>query len=68
MNNKKDEDKPTMSQSFLRACLLILAGVVALWIALELLARFWMWIALIAVLILAGFIAYRVIKARKDQW
>ncbi|HTL42085.1 MAG TPA: hypothetical protein VL294_11490 [Pseudolysinimonas sp.] len=57
-----------MSQSFLRACLLILAGVVALWIALELLARFWMWIALIGALILGGYIAYRVIKARKDQW
>ncbi|MGE3795592.1 MAG: hypothetical protein AB7I38_16940 [Dehalococcoidia bacterium] len=67
MNDKK-EDKPTMSQSFFRACLLILAGIVAIWIALELLARFWFWIVLIAVLLLAGYVAYRVIKARQDRW
>lgn len=67
MNDKK-EDKPTMSQSFFRACLLILGGIVAISIALELLARFWFWIVLIAVLLLAGYVTYRVIKARQDRW
>jgi uncharacterized membrane protein YdbT with pleckstrin-like domain len=44
---------PTIVQRFFRACLLILGGIVALWIALELLAQFWGWILLICVIALA---------------
>ncbi len=67
MNNKK-EDKPTMSQTFLRTCLTFLAGIIALWIALELLARFWMWLLLIAGIGAAGYIVFRIIRARQDRW
>lgn len=47
---------------FFRACLLILGGILALWLALELLAQFWGWIVLIGVIVLAwcaGIAAYR---------
>ncbi len=43
------EDTPTsLFQRFFRACLLFLGGVIALWLALELLARFWGWLLLLA--------------------
>lgn len=43
-----DEPSRSMPQRFFRACLLFLAGVVALWLALELLAQFWGWLLLLA--------------------
>lgn len=43
---------PPITQRFFRACLLILGGIVALWMALELFARFWGWILLISVIAL----------------
>ncbi|MBP5802740.1 hypothetical protein J2D78_11660 [Microbacterium maritypicum] len=47
------EQKPsTIVQRFFRACLLILGGIVALWLALELLAQFWGWVLLISVIVL----------------
>jgi len=57
-----------MSQTFLRTCLTFLAGIIALWIALELLARFWMWLLLIAGIGAAGYIVFRIIRARQDRW
>lgn len=60
--------KVPVSQRFFTACLLILAGVVAIWIALELLAQFWGWIVLILALGLTGWVIYRVIVARQNRW
>ncbi|MDF1478773.1 hypothetical protein PYV02_06705 [Leifsonia sp. H3M29-4] len=57
-----DDTPPTIVQRFFRACLLILGGIVALWLALELLAQFWGWILMISVLALvlcAAVRAYR---------
>lgn len=56
------EGPPPITSRFFRACLLILGGVVALWIALELLAQFWGWILLISAIVLvlcAAVYAYR---------
>jgi putative flippase GtrA len=46
----KDDDKEPVSimTRFFRACLLMLAGVIALWLALQLLAKVWLWLLLIA--------------------
>lgn len=43
-----DDSPPGIVQRFFRACLMVLAGIVALWLALELLAQFWGWLVLIA--------------------
>jgi hypothetical protein len=40
-SQNEKEPKPTMSQSFFRACVLILFGVVAIAIAIDFIARFW---------------------------
>lgn len=45
-NNEKDP-VPLMTR-FFRACLLALAGVFVLWLALQLLAQFWGWLLLLA--------------------
>ncbi|QAY74259.1 hypothetical protein ET445_13915 [Agromyces protaetiae] len=50
-NNKHDDEKPeTIMQKFFRACLLGLAGVFVLWLAIQLLAQFWGWLLLAAAL------------------
>lgn len=57
-----DSTPPPITQRFFRACLLILGGILALWVALELLARFWGWILLVSVIVLvlcAAVYAYR---------
>jgi len=67
-NKNDDKEKQTMSHRFLTACLLLLGGVIALWIAIELLARFWGWLLLAAGIILAGWIAFKLIHARRNRW
>lgn len=47
-----DQSPSPLSQRFFRACLLILGGIVALSVALDLLARFWGWVALILIVVL----------------
>ncbi|WP_033106690.1 hypothetical protein [Microbacterium profundi] len=57
-----DDTPPNIVQRFFRACLLVLGGIVALWLALELLAQFWGWlllIAAIALILCAAVWAYR---------
>jgi uncharacterized membrane protein YdbT with pleckstrin-like domain len=65
---KHDDEKPeTIMQRFLRGCLLALAGVIALWLALQLLAQFWGWLLLAATL---GGLVYGVIwfvRWRRDR-
>ncbi len=53
---------PPITSRFFRACLLVLGGVVALWLALELLAQFWGWLLLavcIALMLWCAVAAYR---------
>ncbi|APZ34256.1 hypothetical protein BOH66_08375 [Microbacterium aurum] len=49
-NEPGDERPETIMQRFFRGCLLALAGVIALWLALHLLAQFWGWLLLAAAL------------------
>ena len=68
--SKKDkkEEKPTMSQSFFQACGLVLLGIIALWVALELLAQFWGWLVLLAAIGAATWTVIAVVRARRDRW
>lgn len=62
------EPQPTMPQTFLRACVLILFGIVAIWLALELLARFWGWLILIGAIIAVIWIGVAYLKWRRNRW
>lgn len=67
-DKKKDDEKPeTLMSKFFRACLLALAGMVVLWLALQLLAQIWGWLLLAAAL--AGLIYGVVwfIRWRRDR-
>ena len=57
-----------MSQSFFRACGLVLLGIIALWVALELLAQFWGWLVLLAAIGAATWTVIAVVRARRDRW
>lgn len=65
---KPEKEKEPMSRRFLSACLLILGGVIALGIAIELLAHFWGSLLLAAGIATAGWIAFKVIQSRRDRW
>lgn len=43
---------PPITSRFFHACLLVLGGILALWLALELLAQFWGWVLLVVSLAL----------------
>lgn len=62
-----DQSPSPLSQHFFRACLLILGGVVALWVALDLLARFWGWIALIMIVVLILRVGISFYRWRRDS-
>jgi putative flippase GtrA len=48
MPENKDKDPVSLMSRFFRTCLLALAGVFVLWLALQLLAQLWGWLLLIA--------------------
>ena len=65
------DEEPTpknMAQRFFDLCLLLLGGVLALWGALQLLAQFWGWIVLIAVLVAAIWALVAILRARRNRW
>lgn len=66
--NDKKEEKTTMTQGFFRACLLILGGIILLYLALQMLSRFWGWLILIAIIIGAVWAAIAFVRSRRDRW
>lgn len=62
-------NEPTAwGRRFLGFCVAVLVGIVLLWLAIQLLSQFWGWLALFAVLAAAVYVAYRVIRWRRDRW
>ena len=53
---------------FVTACVLFLVGVVALTIALDLLAKIWPWLALIAGLAGALAVMTWIVRRRQSRW
>lgn len=62
-----DDKRSSLAMRLFSACFLLLLSVVALWVALELLARFWGWLLLFVVVI--GVIATIVwyLRWRRDR-
>lgn len=61
-------DPQSMISKFVTACLLILVGVVALTLALDLLAKIWPWLVLIAALVGAVAVAIWIVRHRQNRW
>lgn len=66
-SSEKDKPVPIMTR-FFHACLLVLGGVLALWLALELLAQFWGWLLLAAAVVALVWAIIWVIRWRRDRW
>lgn len=63
-----DKPKPLMTR-FFHGCLLLLGAVIALWIAVSILERFWGWLALVAVLtLLVAGVIYGLRWWRNRRW
>lgn len=67
-HSKNDKEPVTMAHRILGFCFAVLLGVIFLTLALELLAQIWGWLALIAVIILAIWIALVLHKRWRDGW
>jgi hypothetical protein len=62
-------DNPkTLAQRFFMFCLLILGGILALSLALEVLARIWGWLLLIGLLVGCVWVAIAILQARRNRW
>lgn len=67
-DNEPDDERPeTIMQRFFRGCLLALAGVIALWLALQLLAQFWGWLLLAAAVGALIWAAVWFIRRQRDR-
>lgn len=65
-NDDKREPVPLMTR-FFRGCLLLLAGVIMLWLALQFLAQFWGWLLLLAAIAGLIYAAIWYIRWRRDR-
>lgn len=64
-----DDTPKTLAQRFFRTCLFILGGILALWLALELLAQLWGWLLLAAGVAAFIWAVVWFIRWRRDrQW
>jgi putative flippase GtrA len=67
--HKNDNKEPiTMAQRFLTFCLAVLAGVVLLYLAVQLLTQFWGWLMLLAAVAIIVYMGIRVAVRRRDRW
>ena len=67
--HKNDQKEPvTMAKHFMTFCIAVLAGVVLLYLAVQLLSQFWGWLALLAVIAITSYVVVRVLRARRDRW
>jgi hypothetical protein len=58
----------TVAKRFVAFCLSVLAGIVLLYLAVQLLAQFWGWLALMAGLVAVVWIAVRIVQSRRNRW
>ncbi|WP_416442594.1 hypothetical protein AB3K78_09195 [Leucobacter sp. HNU] len=57
-----------MGMKFLKFCLAVLAGVILLYLAVCLLTRFWVWLAVIALVAVTLWIGVAVWRRWRDGW
>lgn len=61
-------EPPTLARRMLSFCFAVLASVILLTLALELLAQIWIWLALIGVLASGVWLAVKVHRWRSQKW
>ena len=67
--HKNDQKEPiTMAKRFMTFCAAVLAGIVLLYLAVQLLSQFWGWLVLLAVVAITSYVVVRILRARRDRW
>jgi len=49
-------------------CILVLGGILAIWLALEVLARIWGWVLLVLLVIGLAYLTFVLIRRRQNRW
>ena len=62
------EPGKSMAQRFAQFCVLILVGVIAIWIAFDILSRVWGWLLLVAVLLALGYVGFVLFRRWRNRW
>lgn len=66
---KNDNKEPiSMAKRFLTFCAAVLAGIVLLSLAAQLLSQFWGWLVVCVVVAITNYVIVRVLRARRDRW
>jgi putative flippase GtrA len=66
---KNDKKEPiTLAKRFLTFCVAVLAGIVLLYLAVQLLSQFWGWLVLLAAVAITSYVVVRILRARRDRW
>jgi hypothetical protein len=63
-----DEPKRGPVDRFFHACLLVVGGALALDIAIQLLAEIWVWLVIVGLIALAGFIGIEIWRHKRNRW
>jgi hypothetical protein len=63
-----EQSPRSLSQHFFTAMMLLLSGVVALWVALDILARIWGWLVLGGLVALGVIVAIKWLRWRRERW
>jgi Flp pilus assembly protein TadB len=67
--HKNDQkESVTMAKRFMTFCVTVLAGVVLLYLAVQLLSQFWGWLVLLAVIAISTYVVIRMLRARRNRW
>ena len=67
--HKNDQKEPvTVAKRFMTFCVAVLAGVVLLYLTVQLLSQFWGWLVLLAAIAVTIYVGIRVAGRRRDRW
>ena len=58
----------SIAQRFVSFCVLVLVGVLAIWLALDVLSHIWGWVVLILVIVLLAYIGFVLMRNRRNRW
>jgi heme/copper-type cytochrome/quinol oxidase subunit 4 len=58
----------SIASRFVSFCVLVLIGILAIWIALDVLSRIWGWVVLIVVIVVLAYVGILLFRRWRNRW